>query len=69
MFVVKLYAWQHSCLLEVTKNRRVTAPVVAKRFGEIVTAVPFIRPRHLRALVRKELGVFITNKVCRNAGI
>ncbi|XP_039132316.1 uncharacterized protein LOC120269096 [Dioscorea cayenensis subsp. rotundata] len=67
MFVVKHYESEHSCLLGATKNRRVTAPVVAKRFGEIITAMPFIRPRHLRALVRKELGVFITNKVCRNA--
>lgn len=25
------------------------------------------KPRHLKAIVRKELGVFITDKVCRNA--
>lgn len=67
MFVVKHYASQHSCLLGATKNRRVTAPIVAKMFGEIITAMPFIRPRHLRALMTKKLGVFITNKVCRNA--
>lgn len=29
--------------------------------------MPFIRPRHLRSMVKKELGVFVTNKVCINA--
>lgn len=29
--------------------------------------MPFIRPTHLRVIVRKELGVFIPSKVCRNA--
>lgn len=35
-------------------------------FGEVISFVPFIRPKHLKAMVRKELGVFITNKVWRN---
>ncbi|XP_039127844.1 uncharacterized protein LOC120263931 [Dioscorea cayenensis subsp. rotundata] len=36
-------------------------------FGEITSSVSSIRPKHLKAMVRKELGVFITDKVCRNA--
>lgn len=66
-FTVKHYVSQHTCLLGATRNRRVTAPVVAKRYGELIYGMPFVTPRHLRSLVRKDMGVFITNKVCRNA--
>lgn len=66
MFVMKNYAPNHSYLLGSTKNRRVTAPLIAKRFGELISAMPFIRARQLRAMVRAQLGVFITSKVCRN---
>lgn len=68
-YVVKHYMAEHSCILGATKNKRVIAHVVAKNFGEMISAVPFIKPRQLKAMVRKELGVFITNKVCRNAKI
>lgn len=43
------------------------AHAVAKRLGEIISGVVGIRPMHLKATVRKEMGVFITDKVCRNA--
>lgn len=66
-FTVKHYVPHHSCLLGYTKNRRVTAPVIAKRYGDIIFAMPFIRPSHLMTMVRKDLGVFITSKVCKNA--
>lgn len=62
-FAVKHYILDHSCLLGTTKNIRVTASVIAKRFGDIIFSMPFIRPRNLMALVRKELGVFILRKV------
>ena len=26
-----------------------------------------MKPRHLKVLVKKELGVFITDKICKNA--
>lgn len=67
IFIVKHYESSHSCLLGTTKNRRVIAPEIAKRFRETLTAMPFIKPRHFRAMVRKEMGAFITKKVCRNA--
>ncbi|KAJ0972622.1 hypothetical protein J5N97_020581 [Dioscorea zingiberensis] len=62
MFVVKHYVAEHSYLLGTFKNKRVTAQVVPDMFGEVISSVPFIRPRHLKAIVRKELGVFV-NKV------
>lgn len=55
---MKYYASQNSCLLGITKNRWVIALIIARRFGEINTVMPLIRPRHLRALIKKELGVF-----------
>ncbi|KAJ0972130.1 hypothetical protein J5N97_020089 [Dioscorea zingiberensis] len=61
-YVVKSYEATHSCLLGTTTNRRVTAHVVAKWFGEVISGMPFIRPRHLKAMVRRELGVFISSK-------
>lgn len=48
-------------------NKRVTARVVAKKFGEVISVMPIIKPRHFKAMVKKEMGVFISNKVCRNA--
>ena len=67
VYVVKHYVAEHSCLLQTTKNRRVTSHVVAKRFGDLISGMPFIRPINLKAMVRRELGVFASNKVCRNA--
>lgn len=67
MYTVKHYMAEHSCLLRTTNNKRVTARVVARRFEEVISVMPFIKPRHLKAMVRKEIGVFISNKVCRNA--
>lgn len=66
MFIVKHYVPNNSCLLRTTRNRRVTTHVVTKKFCEVISAMPFIRPRHLRAMVRKDLGVFISNNVSRN---
>ena len=34
----------HSSLLKATRNRRVTFYVAAKRFGDIISGIPFIRP-------------------------
>lgn len=67
IYVVKHYVSTHSCLLGVTKNKRVTAQVVVKKFGDVIASMPVIKPRHLKALVRKETGVFVTDKVCKNA--
>ena len=64
---MKHYVADHSSILGATKNRRVTAYVVAKRFEEVISGMPSIKPRHVKAMVRKEMGVFITNKVYRNA--
>ena len=67
VYVVKHYVADHSSILGATKNRRVTAYVVAKRFEEVIGGMPSIKPRHVKAMVRKEMGVFITNKVYKNA--
>lgn len=63
MFVVKHYVAQHSCIVRVTKNKRVTIKVVAIRFSGIVVGLPFVRPRHLKTMVKKEFGVLISSKV------
>ncbi|XP_039135770.1 uncharacterized protein LOC120273202 [Dioscorea cayenensis subsp. rotundata] len=67
MHVLKKYIAEHSCLVGTSKNRRVTGKVIANRFFDVINGMPFIKPRHLKAMVRKELGVFISDKVCRNA--
>lgn len=67
LYVIKHYVQNHSCTFGTTRNKRVIAPVISRRFGDIIAAMPFIKPRHLKALVRRELGVFIGDKVCRNA--
>lgn len=68
-FTVKHYVPEHSFLLNTTRNWRVTTPIVANRFREMIVTMLFIRPKHLRVMVRKEMGAFITRKVCRNAKI
>lgn len=54
MYVVKHYIAAHSCLLHTIKNRRVTIGVVAKRFGDLISSMPFIKPINLKAIVRRE---------------
>ena len=66
MYIVKHYVLNHSCLLETTRNKRVNAHVVVKRFEEVISALTFIMPRHLRAMMRKNLEVFISMKVSKN---
>ena len=66
LFIIKYYVAEHSCLLKATRNRRVTANVVVEKFGDMIAAMPILKPRHLKALIRMELGVFISDKVCKN---
>ncbi|EOY32076.1 Gag-pol polyprotein-like protein [Theobroma cacao] len=64
IYMVKTYEFEHSYLL-ITKNKRGTALVIARKYGEEITAMPFIKPKHLRALVRKDLRVRVSFNVCR----
>ena len=65
-FMVKTYVNEHFCLL-ASKNKRVTASVIARKYSQKITSMSFIKPRHIRALVRKDLGVMVTPSVCRAA--
>ena len=67
MFVIKRYVGEHSCIMKTTWNIRVITYIIAKRFGDVISSTPSFRTNHLKALVRRDLGVFITNKVCMNA--
>ena len=40
--------------------------MVVQKFGDVIAGIPVMKPRHLKALVRRELGVFITDKTCKN---
>ncbi|KAJ0977999.1 hypothetical protein J5N97_013473 [Dioscorea zingiberensis] len=53
---------EHSCLLGTSRNGRVSAQVIANRFGDVICSVPSMKSTQLKAMVRKELGVFITEK-------
>ena len=66
LYVVKHYRAEHSCLLGATRNKRVSAHVLVKKFGDVIAGILVMKPRHLKALVRRELGVFITDKTCKN---
>ncbi|WRX26530.1 hypothetical protein QQP08_019017 [Theobroma cacao] len=66
IYMVKKYEFEHSCL-PTTKNKKVIASMIARKYGEKITTMPFIKPRHLRALVRKDLGVRVSFSVCRVA--
>lgn len=67
MFVIKHYDGEHSCIMKTTRNRKIIDYIVANRFGDEISSMPSIRTNHLKALARRNLGVFVTNKVCRNA--
>lgn len=60
------YVLEHSCLVGTSKNRRVLGNIVVERFFDVISGMPFIRPRHLKTMVRKELCAFISSKVYRN---
>lgn len=66
-YVMNHYVLEHSCLVGTSKNRRVIGSVIAIRFGDVISGIPFIRTRHLRAMIRRELGIFVTSKVFRHA--
>ena len=59
-YIVKHYVPNHTCLLETSWNKRVTAHIIASKFGDVISNMPFIRPRHLKAMVKREFGVYIT---------
>lgn len=42
-------------MLRYTKNIRVIALVIARRFGDIITIMPCIRALHLRVMVRRKV--------------
>ena len=41
--------------------------VITRKYGNEITTTPFIKPRHIRALVRNDLGVIKSHTVCRAA--
>ena len=55
IFVVKTLCVKALWSSRATTNSRVTAHVVANMFGEVISSAPFIKPRHLEAMVRKKL--------------
>lgn len=67
MFVMKYYVSYHSIPLGAVMNRKVIALVIAKRFGKVIIIIPLTRPMQLRTMIKKELLVFITKKVSKNA--
>lgn len=67
MLIMKHYVSYHSIPLEAVMNRKVIALIIAKRFGKVIIIIPLTRPMHLRTMIKKELLVFITNKVSKNA--
>lgn len=65
-YVVKNYAPNHSCLLGTIENKRMTAHIIASKFDDVISNMPFIRHRHLKAMFIRELCIYITDKICRN---
>ena len=64
--MIKTYQNEHSCLL-ASKYRKVTVVIIARKYGKVINAMPFIKPSYLRALVRKDFGVIVSPHVCRAA--
>ena len=63
-FMVKTYVNEHSCL-PISQNKRVKTSVIARKYGEEITSIPFINLRHIRALVRKDLGLMVILSICK----
>lgn len=38
-----------------------------ENFGDTMVAMPILKPKHLKALAKKNLGLFISNNVYKNA--
>lgn len=66
-YIVKHYVPNHSCLLGTTKKKKVTTHIIARKFGDVITSMSYIRPSHLKAMVKRELVIFIIDKLCRNS--
>lgn len=62
LYVVKNYVTEHSCLLKARNNKRVTSNMVMRRFGHIISSMPFISPINLKVMVRRELEVLLQEK-------
>lgn len=67
LYMVKHYMPGYTCILGATRNRRVSGHVLVEKFGDVIAGIPIINPRHLKVLVKKELVMFITDKICENA--
>lgn len=66
MYVIKHYVPEHSCIPRATRNKKVTGPIVNKIFRDMISTMTFIKTGHLKIMVKKELGVFITDKLYRD---
>lgn len=66
LFKVKTYYDEHSCL-PTTKNPRLTSKVIAIKFKDDIVKMPFMKARHIRALVKKKTGVVIDYPKARRA--
>ena len=54
---------EHSCLLGATRNGRVMGNVVVEKIGDMMAAMPILKPKHLEALVRKNARCLALKKI------
>lgn len=65
--MLKQYVPKHSCILGATRNRRVATYVIVEKFSDVIIGMSIMKPKYLKALIRKNLGVFIIDEVSKNA--
>ena len=63
---VKIVDGPHICL-PASRNKKVSAKTVAAKFKDEILRMPFIRGRHIRALVKKRYGILIDLNKARRA--
>ncbi|KAK8582889.1 hypothetical protein V6N13_069657 [Hibiscus sabdariffa] len=65
-FWIKTYISEHSCL-PIIHNKRVTSNVIASKFKDEISRMPYMKATHIRALVRQKLGVMVNISKVRRA--
>ncbi|KAK8601713.1 hypothetical protein V6N13_058605 [Hibiscus sabdariffa] len=65
-FRVKTYISEHSCLPTI-HNKRLTSNVIASKFRDEISRMPYMKAIHIRALVRQKLGVVVNISKVRRA--
>lgn len=44
-----------------------TTNTISRNIGDVINSIPFISPRNVKGMIRRKVGTFVIDKMCKNS--